>query len=104
MGVKLSELASGLRTVPVRFGSQTFTVTYRLAERLPGHTVLLTDEVVPVVARLVESWSLVTDKGKPLPVDEDTLHRVPVPVLRAIFYAVVGDNGLGEAASSSDAG
>ena len=105
MGVKLSELAAGERTVTVPFGGQTISVTYRLADRTPANSaVLWTEPVSETVVRMVTAWDLTDDKGKALPITEKTTTKVPIPILRAIVTAILGDAGLGEAASSSDAG
>lgn len=98
---KLDDLL-GTRTLDVPFGTHTIQVTYRLSERVLGKTD--GDEGIgPAIVRLVESWDIEGPAGT-LPVTEDTVNTVPVPVLRAIWRFVMGDDGLGEASSSSDAG
>jgi len=104
-GVRLSEITSGLRTIKVPFGSLTISVTYRMSERTPAKvneefSLVVIDNLV----RWVDSWDIVDDDDQPVPITEEGLSQVPYPVLKAIFHHVAQDNGLGEAASSSDAG
>lgn len=104
MGVKLSELLSDRRTIEVPFGGRTITVTYRLSERTPKATDELNPaaHVVAEMIRLVVSWDIEDDKGKPVPITEKALQNVPTPVMRAIWNWIWADAGLGEAGSSSN--
>jgi hypothetical protein len=104
--VKLSELVSGERTIDVPFGGHDITVSYRLAERTHNKAMEydLTETVADSIVRMVVSWSIVDDKGKPLPLDIKNVGKLPVPFLRSVYLRITGDNGLGEASSSSDDG
>lgn len=104
-GVTLSELVSGLRTINVPFGEHVLRVTYRLSERTPeanGRMNVLAP-ATELIGQLVASWDLTDDSGSMIPLDEEHLAGVPVPLLRRIIAAIIGDDGLGEVASSSDA-
>lgn len=102
---KLSDLL-GTRTIPVDVLGHTVTVTYRLSERTVERVenIDLTESVASLFLRLIESWDLLGENGKPLPISEKALAQVPIPVLHAIHRGIIGDIGLGEASSSSDAG
>jgi hypothetical protein len=104
--VKLSELVSGLRTIDVPFGGHDVTVTYRLSERTHERALEydLTETVADAVVRIVAHWSIVDEDGAPLALDIEHVGKLPVPFLRAVYMRITGDNGLGEASSSSDAG
>ena len=106
-GLKLSELVSGVRTIPVPFGQHTITVSYLLSQRTPEANAEIDavfGSVTSVICKLVDSWDLVDDDENPIPIDEDHVVKVPVPVLRKIITEIYGDSGLGEVVSSSDAG
>lgn len=96
MGVKLSELTAAKRTIPVGFGEHTLTVTYKLAERTGERNdeMQLTDDIRDTIAALVAEWDLVGTNGKPVPLTRKGLDKVPVPLLRRIFVAIAGDNGI----------
>lgn len=101
---KLSDLL-GLRTITVEVMGLPIEVTYRLSERTPATTSIDPFEsVVVTMVRLVESWDLVGDDDKSVPITEDALSGVPVPVLRRVLTEVLGDNGLGEASRASSGG
>jgi len=101
---KLSDLL-GARTIDCDVFGHTITVTYRLGERLPGTSSIDPFEsVVTTMVKLVESWDLEGDDGTPVPITEDALGGVPVPALRRVLNQILGDDGLGEASSSSNAG
>jgi len=110
MGIKLSEITSGVRPVAVTRAGVTINVVYRLAartiegadgERQEGESPYA---LARAIQRLVVSWDLTDDLDAPIPLEATVLEQqVPVPWLRAILDDVYEDDGVGEAESSSDA-
>jgi hypothetical protein len=106
---KLSDLL-GTRTIPISVLGHDLEVTYRLGERTPSANKDIDpfESVVATMVRLVESWDLQGDDGRPVPITEEALDGVPVPVLRRICQEIFADGGgdvlLGEASSNSNAG
>lgn len=102
---KLSDLL-GMRTIDVDVMGHALVVTYRLGERTPSSNKSMDpfESVVVTMVRLVESWDLLGDDSKPVPITEEALEQVPVPVLRRVLTEILGDSGLGEASSNSDGG
>lgn len=111
MGIKLSEIVAGSRTIPVVFGTATINVTYRLKNRTLEHEVSDAAEgeseyfLVRQLTRLVESWDIEADDGTVLPIDADVIEKeLPIPLVRKILHTVWGDDGVGEAEGNSSAG
>lgn len=102
MGIRLSEIRARLRTIPVKWGDESFNVTYRLGERTMGAGA--GDETTRLwLSRVLESWDILDDDGTPVPVTDETVADIPIPILNAVMAAIYGDDGVGEAESNSDA-
>lgn len=105
MAISLKTHATGSRAVTAHFGGDHAEVVYRVAERTPAKDAGLDHELlVDCIVRLVESWEILGDDDKPIPLERDAVAVVPTPILRAVLAAIIGDSGLGEARGSSASG
>ncbi len=100
MGVRISSLVANKRTITISVGDNALNITYRpggitpeTEDRLRGYA----DEqrggaaLVALLADCLVEWDLLDDKGKPLPVNVETLRRLPVVFLGRIATAMTED-------------
>lgn len=106
MGIRLSEIVARTRPVTAKFGGLEIHVVYRMSERTMAAAEADDDVDHPWLVRVIESWDIEGDDGKPLPVTLESVKSVPIPVLNSIIAAVYADDGeaVGEAVSNSDGG
>ncbi|MEO6467502.1 MAG: hypothetical protein ABIP21_00270 [Acidimicrobiia bacterium] len=106
MGIRLSEIVARTRPVVAKFGGLEIHVVYRMSERTMNASEAEEDVDHPWLVRVIESWDIDGDDGKPIPIDLASVKNVPIPVLNSIIAAIYSDDGeaVGEAVSSSDAG
>lgn len=100
MPVRASSLAANRRTISVSFGDDSLTLTYRpssvnavqeereIAERARGQHLY---SMAKSLAEIVESWDLLDEKDKPLPVTMEILMPLGMDVLRTITRAITED-------------
>jgi len=99
MAIRLSDLTKETRKVSVNVGaSEPLEVEYRTR----AYTAELEDSITsaqerPATAlaqmlkKLIVAWNLVDDDGKPYPLDDVNLSKLPVQVMIAIFQAIAED-------------
>jgi hypothetical protein len=108
MGMKLADLRSKTASVKVEFGDDTLTVNYRPNAITPNAKLMIFrgmdggatqaerenafDDFATGMAEIIESWDLLGEDGKPLPVTKDLLLSLPDALLGAIWFGVVGGN------------
>lgn len=101
--MRLSELL-GNSVVKVEVGGSELRFTYALKERtIAGQKKWDTESVIEALARMIVSWDLETDTGKPMPATLPNLEKLPGPVLDKMWRAILTDD-LGEVESNSHAG
>ncbi len=98
MSLTITALIKNTRTITVRISNVTecLTVVYK-----PGEITqrMLKDAragdgigaLINQLCSIVQSWDLVDDDGKPLPLTQDALESLPVWFLREVIDALVGD-------------
>jgi hypothetical protein len=92
----LSHLAANVRELSIDFAGEKLNFAYRPAEVTP------TFADVFALSRALVKWDLIDDAdGKsepaPVPLTEQGLTGVPLPVLRAVYDAILLDTASGEA-------
>lgn len=100
MPISISALAANRRTVKVDFSGETLTINYRpssinavqeareLDERAAGKHVM---SMATSLAEIVESWDLVDDAGKPVPVSVELLSTFGLDVLQKMTREIITD-------------
>ena len=96
---KLSGILRFTRSIDVDYFGHPINVTYRPAAFNRSYFQFLQDNVdvpgslYPVFERIVESWDLEDDDGKPIPVDAETLDglELPADLLPHIFKCINED-------------
>jgi len=98
--ISIAALAANRRTVKVDFNGETLTLTYRpsvinakqeareLEERAAGQHV---QSMANSLAEIIESWDVVDDKGKPVPVSVELLSTFGLDVLQKMTREIIGD-------------
>ncbi len=102
---KLSGILKFTRSIDVDYFGTTINVTYQPAAFNRSYFQFLQDSrdepgsLYPAFERIVESWDLEDDDGKPIPVDAATLETLELPahLLPHIFKCINEDrNDLGK--------
>lgn len=100
MPIRISALTADRGTVTVPFVDDTLKITYKpsainveqeereLADRAEGRHLLA---MAKSLAELVESWDLLDDEGKPVPVSVEVLSPLGLTVLQKITRAILDD-------------
>lgn len=110
MGLRLEDLKTDTRTVTVAYRGHELHVTYKPSAYTPtfirdmrirpdGETQA--EALVPMLTVLVQTWDLLDDKEKPLPITAELLGTLEIPFLNAIGTAINQDVvNVGEVAAS----
>lgn len=100
MPIKLSQLIADRRTVKVPFGDDALTLTYKpsavnavqesreLEDREKGQILR---SQARSLAEVIESWDIVGEDGKTLPVSEEVLSALGIDVTSKINRAIIED-------------
>jgi hypothetical protein len=95
VALKLSHLAANVRELAIDFAGEKINFAYRPAEVTP------TFADVFALTRALVRWDVMDDRGEgeavTVPLTEQGLTSVPIPVLRAVYDAIIADVSLGEA-------
>ncbi len=100
MPVRLSDLMRDTRTMTLPVGDDVLTVTYRPSgitpeteERLAklGQDQRLGASMIALLTETLTGWDLVDDKGKPLPITEAQLRKLPMRLLGDLVRAMTED-------------
>jgi hypothetical protein len=99
MAIRLSDLTKETRKAHVNVGaSEPLEIEYRVR----AYTAELEDSIIgaqerpamalaQILKKLIVAWNLVDDDGKPYPIDDAHLSKLPVQVAIAIFQAIADD-------------
>ena len=90
-----------LGDVTVNFTYKPYVVTLGMSMELSGGGV----EMIKVLSDVIESWDLFLSEEGDFPVTEENLKQLPMELASLMAKKITGgDNEVGEAGSSSDAG
>lgn len=99
MPLDIRSLSARSREISVEYAGEIIRVTYAPAKVTPawerGFQEALKDEwrtraLVDALAEILVGWDL-TEEGAPLPVTRESLARLPLDLLGAIFSAIMED-------------
>ncbi len=101
MGLKLSKLKEKTLPLMIDLGDgDELNITYAPGKYTPDFldklqeaqlSGNLKESLVSSVLNLIESWDFIDDAGKVLPLNEEVMRFVPIPVISAISTAI-GEN------------
>jgi hypothetical protein len=99
MAIRLSDLTKETRKVSVDVGaSEPLEIEYRtraytaeLEDNITGAQERPATALAQMLKKLIVAWNLVDDDGKPYPLDDAHLSKLPVQVMIAIFQAIADD-------------
>jgi hypothetical protein len=98
MPLKLSHLKKNEKTITVPMLGDAVTLTYRPAEFTPAlesqlveHEGALSVAYVQLLERILVSWDIEGEKGKPLPTTAKAMYEVPSVVLKGLVTAICED-------------
>ena len=108
MPLTLEKLRIGRATIPVKYGDEVVSVTYRAGAITPAWQAALRltshDNVARNICLVVEAWDI-TENGEPFDIEPDRVMSVPLPLLRKILSEILFDVSPGKASAvTSDAG
>lgn len=108
MGMKLTDLRNKTASVAVEFEGDTLTVNYRPNALTPQAKLMVfrgqdggktqaerersANDFAAGLASIIESWDLLGDDGKPLPVTTELLLALPDALLAAIWVGMIEGN------------
>ena len=81
----------------VSFEFKPFAITLGMSMKLAEGE----EEMIDILASILESWDVVETKGKAFPPTPENLRKVPVELATKIAQEVIGGNAVGEADSNS---
>lgn len=97
MSLKISDLmakkcalAVDIQGVPVQLTYRPNVITPEKMARMKKLTV--EESIVKQVCMIVVEWDIETEAGRPLPITEQELRKVPVDVLAAVLHAINNDS------------
>ena len=102
MGVRVSDLQKGTRSIEVEYMGETFGIVYRpgaataetaiaMQEQMDGEEGSVPVALVDSIVRMVVSWELEDDEDNQIGVTEDVTKRLPLALLNAILTAIADD-------------
>lgn len=96
MAIRLKDLKSKTREIPVEYQEETLAVVYRVNVVTPVFLQEMdgTDDKEMTAKQLeavVERWDLLDEKGKPLRPTMELLMSLPLTFLVAVLNAIVSD-------------
>lgn len=100
MSFKLSDLSKDTKEVKVPFGENTLTIEYRVDFYTAEVELFLRgikdseqpmSDNVSVLARMIQSWDAVDDKGKAIKPTEDVLRSLGAETISKILSAIFED-------------
>lgn len=104
MPISLAELASDTSTVTFTYRGSGGKLTYR-PSLVTQETLDRLDQddngTTKFLIEVVSDWDLMIGPKKKVPITEDGINKLPLSLKRAVVQAILGDNGQGEAESSS---
>ena len=107
MALDIQQLAGKTAVIDVPFMGQSTRVTYNPSVLTQEALIKAqdgTDEgFIEFFTTLVKAWDVTKGKNK-VPLTKNGLTTVPLILLRAIFMAIMGEAGNGEAGKASNAG
>ena len=96
--MRLSELFSETKVLPVAIGDSELSVTYRpqaitpeMMDRMTTAANAPGEAIVKTVVDLVVAWDLTDDSSAPYPVTLDNVRKLPVSFLATITKAITED-------------
>ncbi len=102
MPISLSELQNNTRTITVDYDGEKVTVVYKPGVLTPtASTEFVKSTVVEQLEKLLVSWDVMDEKGKPLPVTTELLNQLPGRFLSHLALAVSGDMRPNETRAAS---
>ncbi len=100
MPVRVGNLVRDRRTVTIPVGDESLTITYKPSGITPETEDRLREYaadqrggamLVALLADCLVEWDLLDDRGKPLPVNAETLRQLPMVFLTQLVQAITED-------------
>ena len=104
MTITLSQLALDSSVTTLEFQGYTANITYspnaittERLEELERGTKTDTDAHVDFLMMVLKDWDVKLTPNKKAPIDRETLKKLPLMFLKALFEAILEDTSAGEA-------
>ncbi len=110
MPIKLSQLRSKTKTIPVLFDGESVLVSYRLNAVTPEFLDMISgplngETVCHAIEQVIDDWDVLDEAGQHLPATYAVMRSLPLVFLQIVMEAISDDVKPGEAiGASSDGG
>ena len=104
MSVVLASITGQTKTGTVDVGDEAITFEYKPYAVTLGMSMKLAageEEMIDVLAEILDSWDVVEKKGTEFPPTAENLRKIPVELATLVAQEVIGGTRVGEADSSS---